>query len=67
MPNTLLQPNKEHFLGSIRFNIENLSESQKRIDSMAEFRRTIAPANAITLRCNYSTNRVNEKRAAARH
>ena len=46
---------------------KNRSEGRKRPDSMTGFRRTIAPADAITLRCNHSTSHVNEKRAAARH
>ena len=46
---------------------KNRSGSRKRPDSMTGFRRTTAPADAITLRCNHSTSHVNEKRAAARH
>ena len=46
---------------------KNRSECRKCPNSVAGFRRPIAPADAITLRCNHSTSHVNEKRAAARH
>ena len=46
---------------------KNRYERRKATDSIAGFRRAIAPADAITLRCNHSTTHLNEKRAAARH
>ena len=45
----------------------NRSDGRKRPDSMAGFRRAIAPADATTLPCNHATSHVNEKRAAAKH
>ena len=54
----MLRVNLEEFLKSIHFNIENQSECRERTDHMATFRCRIGPADAITLRCNHSTNHI---------
>ena len=48
--------NKKNFWNPFVSISKNRSEDRQRPDSMASFRREIAPADAITLRCNHSTN-----------
>ena len=58
---------RRNFWNTIVSTTKIRSECRKRMDHSSAFRRAIAPADAITLRCNHSTSHVNEKRAAAMH